>query len=310
MKTPKTHSKIRRAPGFTLIELMVSMGITAIIVTVLVTITGVATDTWTRSRSEIRASRQAKSFIDTMAKDFESMVSRRGNDFEWLHAELDNSGLPAVTRDQSGTTEAAALTFMTAATDRYLGQIGEANDNGGDISCVSYRLRYQDPISCGSGNDDTSTFVLYRLLKNPDVTFEELLGQEDLKTAFQPFVSEIDEEENFICENVHQFSVTFLVEIQRTSGGETVPETVRVSLSSDSSAGEFTVTGTGVETDLTASGATAEELEAGRLRAVEISISVLSDAGMVRMNAGDGLTADDYARNVYHFSRVVEVPGM
>lgn len=309
MKSSTRHSQSRRKRGFTLIELMVSMGITAIIVTVLVTITGVATDTWTRSRSEIRAARQAKSFLDTMSKDFEAMVSRRGNNFEWLHAEIDSgANLPDVTQNQGGA-DPAALTFMTAATDRYLGQIGEASDNGGDVSCVSYRLRYQDPIDGGS-NEDTSTFVLYRLLVNPDDTFQDLLGQEDLSTAFQTYATSIDDEENFICENVHQFAITFLVEIQRTTGNTTSPETVRVTLSSDSSSGEFSVTGSGLETNLSTSGATSEELSAGRLKAVEISISVLSDAGLARMNATNGLTDDDYARFVYHFSRVVEVPGM
>ena len=67
-------------------ELMVAMAITAIIVTVLVSVTSIALDTWNRSRAELRASRQAKSFLDTMAKDFESLVVRRGNTSEWLSA--------------------------------------------------------------------------------------------------------------------------------------------------------------------------------------------------------------------------------
>ncbi|MDP4645929.1 MAG: type II secretion system GspH family protein, partial [Akkermansiaceae bacterium] len=75
MKTPSP--KARR--GFTLIELLVAMAITTLIVTVLVSITSLALDTWNRSRSEIRASRQAKAMVDSMASDFESMVSRRGN---------------------------------------------------------------------------------------------------------------------------------------------------------------------------------------------------------------------------------------
>ncbi|MDP4722403.1 MAG: type II secretion system GspH family protein, partial [Akkermansiaceae bacterium] len=82
MKTPSP--KARR--GFTLIELLVAMAITTLIVTVLVSITSLALDTWNRSRSEIRASRQAKAMVDSMASDFESMVSRRGNNFEWLFA--------------------------------------------------------------------------------------------------------------------------------------------------------------------------------------------------------------------------------
>ena len=53
MKAP--HLTRRR--GFTLMELMVAMAITTIIVTVLVSITSIALDTWNRSRTELRASR-------------------------------------------------------------------------------------------------------------------------------------------------------------------------------------------------------------------------------------------------------------
>ena len=137
MKTPFLK---KRSRGFTLIELMVAMAITTVIVTVLVSITGVALDTWQRGRAEIRASRQAKSMLDTMAKDFESLVSRRGNNFEWLYSKVDTE-LPGPTANVS--SNAAELIFFTAATDRYFGEIGTDKDLGGDVSCVGYKLEYQ-----------------------------------------------------------------------------------------------------------------------------------------------------------------------
>lgn len=292
---------------------MVAIVITLIIVTILVSITGMATDVWMRSSSKVRAARQAKVFLDTMAKDFESLVIRSGNNFEWLRAEIDAAAnLPKVTRTQTGQSQAAALTFMTAATDRYLGQIGGKNDRGGDISCVSYRLRYQDPI-VGGMPKDTSTFVLYRLLVNPDETFQKLLGQKDLKTAFQPIVDRSTERQNFICENVHQFTITFLVEIMRevpAGSGTMVPRTVRVTLSSVAPDSNMTVTGAGLQTNVSITGVTAGQLAAGHLRAVEISISVLSDAAIVRRNAGDGLSDADYSRNAFHYSRVMQLSGL
>ncbi len=300
----------QRTSGFTLVELMLSMAITAIIVSAMVALIGTASDTWARNSAQVRAARQAKVFIDTMAKDLESMVSRPGNRFGWLHAEMDTSAnLPNVTRGQAGSSEAAALTFMTAATDRYLGQVGTAADRGGDISCASYRLRYQDPIDGGT-DPETSTFVLYRLLVDPDETFANLLGQEDLGAAIDAYSQQMADRENFICENVHQFTITFLVEVQRSHGNGTRPETVRATLSSDAPAGRFTVTGSGLDTDITVAGVSAEQLAAGRLRAVEISLSVLSDAGITRRNAGDGLSPADYAGNVFHYSRVVTVPSL
>ena len=309
----KTHScKTRHgARGFTLIELMVAMGITAVIVTVLVSITSVATDTWTRSRSEIRASRQAKVMLDTMARDLESFVSRKGDNIEWLIAKMEASDFPKVATDQESTGAAAKLIFMTAATDRYAGQIGDSlYDKGGDISCVGYTLKYKDPIT-GDEGDDNSTFVLYRNLVNPDETFQNLLGKEALDTAFSQYDTDSELPENFICENVHQFTLTFQIEVPRTQRNKTVNETVRVAMSSDQTSGEFSVMGTGLETTLNARGITADELAAGRLSGVEISISVLTDGGLAKINAAErGLSEDEYAQNVYHYSRIVEVPGM
>lgn len=305
------HRRTRK--GFTLLELMVAMAITSVIVTVLVTITSVATDTWTRSRSETRAARQAKVMLDAMAKDLESLVSRRGNDSEWLYAAVSRLDAPKVSSSQSGDTNAAELIFTTAATDRYSGQIGDAFPNNvGDVSTAAYRLAYQDPID-GTQNRDTSTFALYRLLVDPDETFEKILGAKDLDTAFGSFSGNITDEKNFVCENVHQFTVTFLVEVTPAATGTGTapkPKVVRLTLSSDNSSGEFRLKGTGISTNLTTNGATAAEITAGRLTGIELSISVLSDAGLARMSGGQGLKPADYTRNVYHYSRLVNVPSM
>ena len=185
----KTQGSITRPPssirhrrnatkGFTLIELLVAMTITTIIVGILVSITSLALDTWNRSRSEIRAARQGKAMIDSMARDFESMVVRSGNNFEWLLAESDpdSSGPKG-----NGSPTSVDLTFFSAATDRYNGKIGDATaDLGGDVSTIGYQLIYQDPINPNSSDEEFKTFVLYRKIVNPDKTFEFILGQPSL----------------------------------------------------------------------------------------------------------------------------------
>lgn len=310
MKTQKSNPTRRQRGGFTLLELMVAMGISITIVTILVQITAIATDTWTRSRAEIRASRQAKAMLDTMAKDFEALVSRSGNSSEYLYAGIDSDArVPAAVRNK-GEPDVAELSFFTAATDRYLGQIGkEGVDKGGDVSCVSYQMRYRDPIEGDAGDDDNATFVLFRRLVDPDVTFESLLGKDDLETAVRSISGDVDEEENFICENVHQFTVTFLVEVSRRTGETVEVETVRVPLGLESS-GEFRLKGTGIVLqNIEVDGATTEEIEAGRLKGVDISITVLSDAGVARLG-DEGLTDTDYQRNSFNYSRIIEVPSM
>ena len=239
-----TLRKQSSTKGFTLMELMVAMAVTSIIVTVLVSITSIALDTWNRSRSELRAARQAKSMVETMARDFESMVVRRGNDFEWLYAKSETNQ-PG---ENMVSTNSADLIFFSAATDRYEGEIGVNNkDKGGDVSCVGYRLHYRNPID--RSKEGFETFVLNRLRVDPDQTFGKLLGEEDLKAAFSSFKSRLDEEKYFVCENVFQFTLTFFVEVARKSGGTekliTVPVTVGKS-SGGQMTDSFQIKGTGI----------------------------------------------------------------
>lgn len=313
MKT--RFSPNRRFRGFTLIELMVAMAITTVIVTVLVTITGVALDSWQRGRAEIRASRQAKSMLDTMAKDFESMVSRRGNSFEWMYAKI-STDLPGTAANMS--SNAADVIFFTAATDRYLGEIGTANDAGGDVSCVSYKLEYQDPVK-GTDDEDSSTFVFYRLLVNPDETFKDLLGQADLKSAFSSYDNKVKEVQNFVCENIYQFTLTFQVEVTQPGSGNSAPTTVpvRVMLGEDAAGTEMILRGNGLETDASVGSlkpaVSLDELKAGRLKGVEIGITVLSDAAVIRLNTPNlkqDVREKILAQESFQYSRTVELPGM
>lgn len=303
MKTRSKNSK----RGFTLIELLVAMAITTIIVTVLVSVTALALDTWNRSRAEIRAARQAKSMIDSMARDFESFVSRKGNSFEWLYAK---SAPSSDGPKGSASPNAIDLIFFSAATDRYDGKIGTADDLGGDVSTVGYQLAYKDPIA-GEDKEEYKTFVLYRKLVDPKETFDKILGQASIQNPFKDAGGEaIDKEENFICENVYQFTVTF--HVNSTVGTAIKPVAVPVGKGPDSTE-EFRITGSGIQTTFVPSGVTNEQLKAGRLAAAEISITVLSDFGLQQMRkrnfADDRELAEFISKNSFQYSKLVQLPG-
>lgn len=297
MKNPPASSRKR---AFTLLELLVAMAITTIIVTVLVSITAIAIDTWNRSRSELRAARQAKSMVDSMARDLEALVTRRGNDFEWLSAKQE---LPVK------SSSAATLVFMTAATDRYNGEIGSTKDLGGDVSCVGYQLAWRDPIGGGNAGN-FQTFVLNRHLVDPDQTFKSLLGKTDLAEAFTTFSSQLESQESFVCENVFQFAVTFNIQVTTTSTGPTGTTTIenkQETIGPTGSVDKFSIKGTGIETT-----PKNDTLSAGKITSVGISLSVLSDAGIDQLRNSPALAnnAAWLAKNSYQYSKLVQIPGM
>lgn len=305
------HHK-KTSHGFTLIELLVSMVITTIIITVLVTVTVTSLDIWNRNRAEVRASLQGKAMVDSMAADFESMAVRRGNNFQWLFAEF----MPPTDGPKGNLSPSALdLIFFSAATDRYEGKVGDANDDkGGDISTIGYKLIYKDPI--GDDSDDKfKTFVLYRKIVNPDETFTNLLGKADLKTAFLPYApggaDSIDEKKNFICENVYQFTVKFHIDVQVTVGGVTTTQQTAVTLNA---AQQFVVTGNSLTTNgASAPSVDAAALAAGRITAVEVSLSVLTDGAIKQLRGRSfkdaNALSDFIAENAYQYSKVIPVPG-
>jgi prepilin-type N-terminal cleavage/methylation domain-containing protein len=313
MKTPSKKSP----RGFTLIELLVAMAITTIIITVLVSVTAMALETWNRNRAEIRAARQAKSMIDTMARDFESFVSRRGNTFEWLYAKS-NPSLKGP--KDTVSPNALDLIFFSAATDRYNGNIGTAfPNNNGDVSTVGYKLTYKDPIA-GATNDEFKTFVLYRKIVNPIVTFANILGQATIMAPFDTAKdvadeTAIDKEENFICENVYHFTTT--LHLRYMDG--TTSKTIRVPIGqAANSARNLSVKGNGITdndgNDITGiTGATGAQIKSSQLSAVEVSITVLSDFGIQQMHRRSDLTGtklnDFIAQHSYQYSKVVQLPG-
>ena len=333
MNTPRVAGRCRPS-GFTLVELMVGMGITAVIFTVLISITSSATDTWTRGRSEVRAARQAKVAVDMMARDLSSLVMSQGNGFEWLNFSQDKPTNSPEFLENTGKGMVSKLTFMTVSTDRYYGDYFQEGANNvmepiagkrGDVSCVGYRLDYGDPIRASAGaSSPTNTMILYRRLVDPDQTYgaggsQPLLGIDgevgmpsNLESEFDKIPASAGDQEDFLSENIQQFTLVFHVEAINSITN--IPEIKRVMLAPDSTVAYFRVTGNGLDmNEVYVDGAAAQniaELKTGILKAIEINMTVLSNAGMTRIaSSGTGLSEKDYARNSYNYSRVVPVPG-
>jgi type II secretory pathway pseudopilin PulG len=318
MKIQRT-SAVR--PGFTLVELLVAMAITTLIVGVLVSVTSMALDTWNRSRAELRASRQAKAMIETMARDLESFVFRKGNN-EWLSAISDDKKIG----DKLQSTNAIKLIFLTAATDRYEGDI--KNDKGGDVSCAAYQLEYRDPISTSSGSK-FETYVLSRYLVNPDDTYKDLLGKTDtndnpgtgLASVFGQYESKLSKPENFVCENIYQFTMTFQIQVLQATGSgndqkiKYIYQPVTVGRVSGRTISEsLRIQGNRIATKIDSAAVSRDELESGRCTGVEVSVTVLTDFAVeqarVRTFANEEAKAKFLSQNSYNYSKLIKLPSL
>ncbi len=299
----KNYSIRPRRKGFTIVELLVSMGITILIIAMAVTIISVALDTWRESRNEIRASRQAKALLDVLSTDLESMVVRSGNDYEWFNAKAE---IPTGDLESSSI---AKMVFFTAATDRYNGNIGGPEDMGGDVSTVGYQMEIQNPVTGSKGKFDT--YAMYRELVDPDETFGEdkrdLLAQTDLDTKFGTIKTDGT---NFICENIYELSIVFLVEYsaEDKDNGGTVMKQMRVPVLASGTGNvvkEFSITGSGL---FTIPGK--DEIANGRLLSADVSISAISDHGLGVLRAAGGTppNANFLAENSYRYSTTVRLP--
>ena len=291
-----------RKNGFTLVELLVALGVTAIIVSMLVIITATALDGYSSSRNQVKAAREARAAFDQVARDLESLVVRSGNDIDWLWISTESTN-PGPTGNQS--PNATRAVFLTAATDRYDGGIGTDSDLGGDVSTVAYRLLYRDPIT-NSGNNDFSTFVLYRQLINPDETFENILGVDDIEAAYQQYESEQSDSDNFVCENIYEFTLAF--EVEYTEEEETLTERVVVaSTSGQGSVDDFRIRGDGVLADNNPNTVFAN----GNVVTATLSATIINDSALEILR-NSNLSEDNrillLEKNSYYFAKTILLP--
>ena len=299
-----------KAKGFTLLELLVAMSVTLLLLGMVTYMTGASMDGYKGSRDKVVAGRQAKEALDAITKDFEAMVARAdGSDNMWLYADVEPNLSTALGGPAGKTiTNACRLIFFTGAPDRYDGDIGGTNDNGGDVSAVGYRLAYRDQISgtAATAVGAFPSFTLYRHIVDPDATFTHLLGQVNLTAPVAPAVSQFTDAldftaENVLAENIYELTVTFLV--QRASGVK------RFTIGQNTGTQQYhslVIKGNGIFSK--ADSGSTEVAEDGQLVGVEISMTVLSERGLVMTEKG-GMTREDIIKDYgIHYTHSVNVP--
>ena len=112
------NSRLSARAGFTIIELLVATGITALLVTLMLTIVTNVLSGWGRSSGSLSSGNQARTVLNQLSQDLQSLVMRQDSNV-WLAATVLPDGWTSNGSDWSGTakpTSATSLSLASAAT--------------------------------------------------------------------------------------------------------------------------------------------------------------------------------------------------
>lgn len=273
-------SKTSQHRGFTLIELLVAVTITSIIIVLLLSMTGVIADAWRNGNNKVFTNAEARAGFNRLTEDLESAIIRDTiPNAEWFQAKMDSAS-----DFTSPPANPTWLMFFTVPTDRklfeYKGGSAEYDKNKpvpGNVIAVSYRIREQDPIKGDKG--EYRLYGLYRAFPkaiNPaEETFRNILGIEDL-SKYWSGKKETEDKDNFYISNIFDFGFTFWITVfDSKSGATSAPKTVPVPPG----------TIIRVKSDKLIIGTT--EYPGGKLAAVEISMTILTQEGAMRAREGE-----------------------
>ena len=212
--------------GFTLIELMTAMAITGMLVVVIMQLTNQSIDLWKAVSEDVSTSSRSRAALQTISRDFESFQMRGyDNKYQWLFAKADER-MDNVPKGLD-IPRSVQCVFFACAPDRnpsvsssvslrknYRDARAHNRETQGDVNAIGYRLMYRDqilnlPATDGNEPGVYPLFSLYRHVVPPRSTFEDLLGKENLESAYVRFENDDEKNENFLCENILEMNVSF-----------------------------------------------------------------------------------------------------
>ena len=273
-------------------------------------------------------STRARAALQALSRDFESFQMRGyDNKYQWLFAKADES-MDNVPKGLK-IPRSAQCVFFACAPDRnpsvssstslrqnYRQARAHNRDTQGDVNAIGYRLMFRDQILNMPGADGTDKgvyplFSLYRQVVPPRPTFEQLLGKDNLESAYVRF--EQDDEKNFLCENILELNITFTIRYASSQAdaeeGRVDYEVVSVPIvASHRRTNKVAVYGDRI----VAGGTTYEN---ARIDSAMVSITVLTEEGaslveQIRQGRrrAPKKMADFFAKYTRSYSRLVSLP--
>jgi prepilin-type N-terminal cleavage/methylation domain-containing protein len=210
MKNPAPESRLSLRQGFTLIEVLVSSALVAVVMSMLFSVLVGVMNAWDGGTSRLQTNGDARMALDMIARDLQSLVARQTtSDQEWLVSyarAVDSADAPGLS--------STWLTFFAPSIDRDPGQMG-------DIVAISYSTAFQDPLAVGT-NEYFRIFGLYKTMATTQDTFTDALGQTDIIAGFwnNRLPAGQPPKEDLLIPNVVRFDVAWWIRYEVSPGTE------------------------------------------------------------------------------------------
>lgn len=185
--------KLSRAGGFTLVEILLALGIAALLLTSLVTILSRSLDISKQANSSMYTRSSAQAALDLIAADLDSLTIGR------------NSGeiLKITTNPLGVMTNHALYLVSTSLNDSY------GASNGPSLAGAPVAIEYVIGEATNYASSKEKIIGLYRNVMDPTNTLQNSLGRGDLAAAF------VNSSSNFVVPN----AVAFQVRLYTNHGG-------------------------------------------------------------------------------------------
>lgn len=289
--------------AFTIIELLVAVAVTALLVSLMLTIVVNVLGGWNRSSGTLSSGNQARTVMDALTSDLQSAILRRDSNV-WLVATIQNTASgwsgtnptkkpTSVATGSPGNASRYIPAFPSTLTDpltaiedyrfgqggvwlRFFSTVPDTNAGVSTLSApraISYKIVRQNVTSSGS----ESRYMFYRSELAPDATFTT--GYDLFGSNYYAGVIKNPPSDSLIANNVVDFGVRFLKPNSANKLIPIYPDSTHVSFAATS---DSTKTGQGVD----ASPAPVRDFPT----VVDIFVRILTDEGATKLaNFEDGL---------------------
>src|SRR5690606_9031381 len=184
--------------GFTIIELLVAVGVTALLVTLMINIVTTVLTNWNRTSGTLSSGNQARMILDQISQDLQGAILKTDGNV-WIAASIQTTGGDAgMTKEQWFADKPSTVSINPASLNLEEYSFGQAGvwlrffttpsdiNQAGNLTTISAprAVSYQMVRRQVGGTDAAYLYQLYRSEVFPDATFTAGYDLYDAATGY------------------------------------------------------------------------------------------------------------------------------